>query len=139
MRFWLFCLLVILPLRIFAVEDYDREQIKERISPVGKVNVENSRQEEVNTPPVSTAAVVKKRSGQAIYEQYCIICHKDGVAGSPKFRDSADWSPRMTKKNIDSLTESALKGLNAMPAKGTCQDCLSADIKAAIEYMVPQK
>ena len=139
MRFCFFCLLVILPLKIFAVEDYDREQIKERISPVGKVNEENSRQEEVNTKPVSTAAVIEKRSGQAIYEHYCIICHKDGLAGSPKFRDSADWSLRMTKKNIDSLTESALNGLNAMPAKGTCQDCLSADLKAAIEYIVPQK
>ena len=65
-------------------------------------------------------------------------CCEDGVAGAPKFRDDTDWKPRLLKQNIDSLTATALKGMNAMPVKGTCQECSDADIKAAIQYMVPQ-
>lgn len=139
MRFRIIFILVLIPLQLFAVGDYDQKQIQERISPIGKVHVEESSQDEIKTAPVSSEAAVKKSPGQVTYEQYCTICHKDGVAGAPKFRDSLDWNPRIAKKNIDSLTESALKGLNAMPAKGTCQECSLADLKAAIEYMVPTK
>jgi cytochrome c5 len=67
-----------------------------------------------------------------------MVCHRDGVAGAPKFRNAEEWGLRSSKKNIEALTASAIKGLNAMPAKGTCQDCSDADIKAAIQYMVPQ-
>lgn len=74
-----------------------------------------------------------------IYEQHCIICHRDGVAGAPKYQDEASWKPRIEQKDIDALVASAIKGKNAMPPKGTCQECTDSDIKAAIEYMVPKK
>jgi cytochrome c5 len=74
-----------------------------------------------------------------IYEQHCIICHRDGVAGAPKYRDGASWKARIGQRDIDALVVSAIKGKNAMPPKGTCQECTDSDIKAAIEYMVPQK
>jgi len=76
--------------------------------------------------------------GQAIYEQHCVVCHQDGIAGAPKFRNDEDWKPRLAKKNRDELTMSAIKGLNAMPAKGACPECLDSDIQAAVEYMVPK-
>lgn len=74
-----------------------------------------------------------------IYEQHCIVCHRDGVAGAPKFRDEASWKPRFVQRDINALVASAVKGKNAMPPKGTCQECMDSDIKAVIEYMVPQK
>lgn len=74
-----------------------------------------------------------------VYEQHCIMCHRDGVAGAPKFRDEASWKARMADRDIDALVTSAIKGKNAMPPKGTCQECTDSDIKSAIEYMVPQK
>lgn len=74
-----------------------------------------------------------------IYEQYCIICHGDGVAGAPKYRDEASWKSRIGQRDINALVASAIKGKNAMPPKGTCQECTDSDIKAAIKYMVPQK
>ncbi len=128
-------LLISMPL--CAATDFDREQIQQRISPVGKVRVEEPAQA-ANTAPQAEQAVVTTSPGQATYEQYCVVCHRDGVAGAPKFRDEADWKSRMAKQNLDSLTASAIKGLNAMPAKGTCQECSEADLKAAIKYMVPQ-
>lgn len=78
-------------------------------------------------------------NAKAIYEQHCIICHADGVAGAPKYREEASWKSRIGERQIDELVASAIKGKNAMPPKGTCQECTDSDIKAAIEYMVPQK
>lgn len=136
MRTWAFSLLLFMPMQLQAANDFDRQQIQQRISPVGNVHLEDVPE----VSPAATEAKVeapKKSPGQAIYEQYCMTCHRDGLAGAPKFQDEADWKPRLAKQNIDALTASAIKGLNAMPPKGTCQDCSEADLKAAIEYMVP--
>jgi len=131
---------LLLSMSLHAANDFDREQIQQRIRPVGEVHVEEPTQSSnVILPAMQTEKqVVKKSPGQATYEQYCMVCHRDGVAGAPKFREASDWSPRLAKQDIDSLTASALKGLNAMPMKGTCQECSEADLKAAIKYMVPQ-
>jgi cytochrome c5 len=86
---------------------------------------------------VSIAA--EARSGKDIYEQYCITCHQDGLLGAPRFHDKSDWAPRMSKKTIDELVGSSIKGLNAMPSQGTCSDCTEAEMKSAIEYMVSDK
>lgn len=78
--------------------------------------------------------------GQTVYEQNCVVCHRDGVLGAPQFRDEASWKPHLSHhKDIDDLVAAAIKGKNAMPPKGTCQGCTDSDIKAAIEYMMPQK
>ena len=77
--------------------------------------------------------------GQAVYENNCIVCHRDGVVGAPKFRDEAAWKPHLANRDINALLESAIKGKNAMPPKGTCQECTDSDIKAAIEYMIPKQ
>lgn len=80
------------------------------------------------------AATVAGASGEALYKQACAVCHAAGVAGAPKFGDKAAWAPRVAL-GLDGLTASAIKGKNAMPAKGgsTASD---ADIKAAVEYML---
>lgn len=133
-----FFLLIFFALPTHASVDDDLEQIQQRIQPIGSVRVE---QNQAVTKPV--AASVEKKSlsapGQAVYEKHCVICHRDGIAGAPKFRDEAMWKPRLAKSNIDALVAIANKGLNAMPPKGTCQECNDSDIKAAINYMVPQK
>jgi cytochrome c5 len=73
-----------------------------------------------------------------VYERHCIVCHRDGVAGAPKFRDKAAWAPRLANRKKEDLVATVNKGKNAMPPKGTCQECTDSDIKAAIDYMVPQ-
>ena len=77
-------------------------------------------------------------SGKEIYQQYCSVCHASGLAGAPKYQSKVDWSARLKQKHLDGLVDSAIKGINAMPAKGTCQACLAADIREAIKYMVPE-
>lgn len=138
MRRGIVSLLILSSITLHAETDFDREQIQQRISPIGQVSIEGASATANKPTPPPAQAVAKKEPGQATYEQYCVVCHKDGVAGAPKFRDATNWKPRVDQKKIDGLTASAIKGLNAMPPKGTCSSCSEADIKAAIEYMVPK-
>lgn len=132
---------VLLSLSLYADTDFDRDQIQQRISPVGQVHLEQPAQaaSKASAAPQPEPVAAKKSPGQATYEQYCVVCHRDGVAGAPKFQNATDWGPRQAKQNIDQLVATATKGINAMPPKGTCQDCSEADLKAAIEYMLPPK
>jgi cytochrome c5 len=82
--------------------------------------------------PLDCAAM----TGKEIYERHCFVCHASGLAGAPKFQVEADWTKRCEQKHLSGLVKSAMKGLNAMPAKGTCDTCEAIDIRHAIEYMV---
>lgn len=123
-----------------CADDIEQQEITQRIQPVGKVRVQeeqtNATQEQPK--PVEEVTAVKRTPGQDKYEQYCVVCHKDGLAGAPKLHNAADWAPRLKGRTIDDLVASAVKGLNAMPAKGTCNDCTEDDLKAIIQYMLPK-
>lgn len=94
----------------------------------------------LNEPVAKTATETppQENSGQTTYEQFCVICHQDGVASAPKFRNETDWKSRLAGRTVDDLVSSATKGLNLMPAQGTCSECTEADLKAAIQYMLPK-
>ncbi|KTD23056.1 c-type cytochrome [Legionella londiniensis] len=139
MRKWFLVGIFCLPPALHAVNDFDREQIQKRIKPLGEVRIKEEDQgpgKEKTEPEAKEVA--KKEPAQEIYEQYCQVCHQAGVAGAPKFRDAADWKKRLEEKKLDGLTASAIKGLNAMPPKGTCMQCSDEEIKAAVQYMVPE-
>lgn len=138
MRFFILMILIFSSAGVFALEDFDRQQIQQRIKPVGTVDVEEETGQEAKPAVVQAQTAEKEVPGKATYTQYCSVCHQAGVAGAPKFRNEEDWKPRLTK-GIDALVASAIKGINAMPAKGTCQQCSEKDIKEAVEYMLPEK
>lgn len=85
-----------------------------------------------------SSSLYPAQSGQETYQKYCTVCHQSGLAGAPKFRSKTDWGSRCQQKKLKGLVESAVKGINAMPAKGTCDACQSDDILEAIKYMVPE-
>lgn len=137
MRCKIVCMMMLWGQLSMALDD-TRDTIEQRIRPIGVVRT-------TETSVVSEASIASKKSenlvtkGQEIYDKYCMVCHQNGLAGAPKFRDSVAWKQRlMVAKNLDGLLASAIKGRNAMPPKGTCFECSAADLKAAIEYMVPQ-
>ena len=136
MRFSCFVLFVVLSLKVFALNVSDRQQIEERIKPVGQVQL--ATQDTSSTTESAQTKSINQAAGQATYEQYCSICHRDGLAGAPKFRVKEDWQPRLDKQSLDELVVSAIKGINAMPMKGTCMQCSDEEIKNAIQYMLPQ-
>ncbi|ASQ45055.1 c-type cytochrome [Legionella clemsonensis] len=142
MRLRVLILGFVISLSVSATEDFDRQQIEQRIQPIGKVRL----QEQKTAAPAATmqpaetetTAAKQEEPGQAIYEKYCSVCHRDGVAGAPKFRVAADWKERLATKKFEGLTASAIKGINAMPPKGTCMECSDEEIKDAVQYMLPQ-
>lgn len=75
------------------------------------------------------------RSGETLYNSYCIACHMNGVAGAPKFGNKAEWQPRI-EKGIDTLLKDATNGFKAMPPKGLCFDCSEDELRSAIQYMI---
>lgn len=81
----------------------------------------------------SSAAV----DGKAVYEANCAACHAAGVAGAPKTGDKAAWAARIKAGN-ETLYAGAIKGKNAMPAKGGNAALGDAEVKAAVDYMVAQ-
>lgn len=85
------------------------------------------------TAPDSAPSVAA--NGKSIYDTTCAVCHANGVAGAPKTGDKAGWTARIAKGNT-TLYEHALKGINAMPAKGGNPGLAEADVKKAVDYMV---
>ncbi len=136
MRMMVFTMLL-LSSRLLDASGDDSSKVIARLRPIGEVRIQGSQESESTSSAPQTQTKDQQSTGQATYEQHCVVCHRDGVAGAPKFRNEDDWKPRLAKQDIDSLTATAMKGLNAMPAKGTCMECSLEEMKAAIEYMVP--
>ncbi len=80
------------------------EAVAARIQPVGKV--------EVGAAGAGGAA----KTGEAIVKEVCSACHVAGVANAPKLGDKAAWAPRL-KLGLEGLTQSVIKGKNAMPPR----------------------
>ena len=116
----------------YKVIDNSEKIVEQRLTPpgVGVVRIDQT------APPVTTAANAANMSpGQKTYETYCVVCHGAGVAGAPKKGDQTAWKKRLDEGWAVVLGR-AMKGYNAMPAKGTCATCTEADLKAAIEFMM---
>ncbi|KTD66512.1 cytochrome c5 [Legionella santicrucis] len=131
MRLQLLISLYCFSLMLYASDETQQQEIQLRIQPVGQVSVQKKTKADNKTTS-------DEEPGQEIYERYCVVCHKDGLAGAPRFRNEQDWKLRLTGRKLDDLVASSLKGLNAMPAKGTCIKCNEDDLKAAISYMLPK-
>mgnify|MGYP003348571538 CR=1 FL=1 len=101
------------------------EEVARRIKPVGDVVVADP-----NAPKVLKA-------GKEIVEQVCQACHATGALKAPKIGDNAAWGA-LAKQGLATLTASAVKGKNAMPAKGGNPDLSDVEIARAIAYMANQ-
>ena len=82
----------------------------------------------------AAAAAPSSEAGKKLYDTNCMACHAAGVAGAPKLGDKVAWAPRIAT-GMDTLYVSAIKGKNAMPAKGG-SGASDDDVKAAVQYMV---
>lgn len=74
-------------------------------------------------------------AGKGIYQSYCEGCHASGAGGAPRFGDPGSWETPL-KNGMPSVYTNAIKGINGMPAKGTCFTCTDQEVKEAVDYMV---
>jgi len=100
--------------------------------------------EEVKTEAVEETAEVAEfvadlAAGEEVYNKYCFICHKDGIAGSPKLGDKELWAPR-AEKGMVTLLKHVKEGFTGetgiMTPMGTCMDCTEEDLKNTISFIL---
>ncbi len=77
---------------------------------------------------------VAQKTPENIYQNSCRICHDAGVANAPRRGDAAGWEPRL-EKGMDTLVQSVIRGVGAMPPGGMCTNCSADDYKAVISFM----
>lgn len=97
------------------------EATAQRIQPVGTIELHDA----------SAPKVV--HTGEQVYQGQCAACHGTGVAGAPKFGDSAAWGPRLAS-GYEALLHSSLKGKGAMSPQGGGQYS-DYEIGRAVVYM----
>ncbi len=106
------------------------EAIAQRIAPVGSVYLQG------DIPEIETFDIPSgPRSGDNVYNTFCIACHSTGIAGAPKAGDKKAWNVRM-EQGREVLNDHAINGFNAMPARGTCMDCTNEEMIAAIDHIL---
>jgi cytochrome c5 len=76
-------------------------------------------------------------TGKQVYDMACFVCHAGAVPNAPKLGDKEAWTPRLVQ-GWEVLVQHALKGYNAMPAKGGRADLSDEQVTAAIGYMASQ-
>jgi cytochrome c5 len=115
----------------YALSDKQKKDIEERIKPAGSVCLEG----DSTCGGAVAAAGGAPRSGQAVYDASCNMCHGAGVGGAPKTGDKGAWSARIAQGK-DTLHTHAIQGIRAMPPKGTCMSCSDEEVIAAVDYIV---
>ncbi len=110
------------------------DEIAERLKPVGQVCVMGEECKGVGA--VAVVAGGAARSADDIIAKHCSACHMPGILGAPKIGDTPAWKARADKEGgVDAILKTAIAGINAMPAKGTCNDCTDDELRSAIVKM----
>lgn len=119
-----------------AFADTINDAIAERLKPAGTVCMMGDPCAEEVGAVASAGGDGGARSGEAVYGQYCTACHGSGILDAPKTGDTAAWEARLAAAgSLEALTQSAIAGVGAMPAKGTCANCSDEEILASIQHM----
>ncbi|PID62087.1 MAG: cytochrome c5 family protein [Gammaproteobacteria bacterium] len=71
---------------------------------------------------------------KSVVDTACAACHIAGVAGAPKFGDTAAWNERLAK-GVDAVLQTAVAGKGAMPARGG-SSLDDEELASAIQYML---
>ena len=118
-----------------------KENIEDRIQPVGSVHLAGSELEltddavsESGEAEAETVVADAQKPVEQIY-QACAICHGTGVLNAPKLGDNAGWEARLAK-GVDQLYTNAIKGIGAMPPKGGRLDFSDDEVRRAVDYML---
>ncbi|MEE4143572.1 MAG: PQQ-dependent sugar dehydrogenase [Halieaceae bacterium] len=87
--------------------------------------------------PLEAAREVGERDGEYIYLTVCSTCHSQNVPGAPQISRPSDWTDRLAKDRRE-LYRNSIKGFNAMPEKGLCEDCTNKEVTRAVNFIISQ-
>lgn len=134
MKYVVLLLSLLCPLIAYSGTEDDQSYaaIAARLMPEGIIDILGQNNIRVTTP---IDAARPERGGNEIVNEYCIVCHGTGTAGSPKLGCASAWLPRKAK-GFALLLQHAQNGFHFMPAKGTCLDCSQGELEEAIRYMI---
>jgi cytochrome c5 len=112
---------------------------EERIKPVADVYTGEAGAAAIAQAASSSSAQPKvafdgSLDGGMLYTSVCSACHATGAAGAPK-PGSPEWAAR-AGKGLDALVQSAVNGLNAMPARGGRSDLSDEQVQVIVEFML---
>ncbi|HEY8386750.1 MAG TPA: cytochrome c5 family protein [Porticoccaceae bacterium] len=107
------------------------QAVAERLAPHGEVVMES----EVGTALPAAASGGGARSGEEIYNRFCMSCHMTGAAGAPKLGDAEAWGPRIAQ-GIEVLYTHSIEGFKGMPPRGLCMDCSDEELHLTVDYIV---
>jgi len=89
---------------------------------------------------IASLSYADAKTGKQIYNQYCAACHNVGTAQAPRLNDTETWKKLLDQAGSTSvLTDTVIKGKGVMPAMGGCATCSHAQLRDAVEYMLPNK
>lgn len=74
-------------------------------------------------------------SGREVYTRFCVICHKAGLNGAPKYGDKRAWGERV-KQGKETVYSYAINGLRAMPPKGGVAGLYDQEVKDAVDFII---
>ena len=89
-----------------------------------------------DAPQVATNTV-GKRSGAEIYNTVCITCHGNGTPGVPQVGNVEVWDA-LGARGAETLYANTINGIDAMPARGLCEDCTDAELRRAVNFMLSE-
>lgn len=114
--------------------------LKQRIEPVADVRSGEegaaALAEQQTVAPAPDPADIAVVDGAEVYAGLCATCHDAGIAGSP-LSGSEDMAARLAERGLDGLVSNAINGYNAMPPRGGNPMLSDAQVKAAVEIMLP--
>ena len=122
-------LLVLLFSQEFLSDSYE-DEVRKRLG-----LLKNKPMATMTSDSDASDSVAAGRTGEAVYNLGCAACHTAGLAGAPMFANQAQWEGRL-EKGLETLTNNAYNGYNAMPAKGLCMDCSLDEIERSVQYML---
>ena len=108
---------------------------KERIAPIGQVNIGTVPAQKAIATDTGSSAKVAEVNPEGVYQAVCHTCHETGVLEAPRIDDSAEWKKRLAN-GLDSLYQIAIQGRGNMPPKGGRADLSDKDFKKVVDYML---
>ena len=113
------------------------ERTKERIAPIGQVNIGSVPQQKASATAAAGQANAVAFNAEGVYQSVCHTCHGTGVLESPRIDDAAAWKTRLAD-GIDNLYQIAIQGRGNMPPKGGRTDLSDKNFKEVVDYMLKQ-